>query len=359
MGDATTKDKIESFQALRMFACIGVVVSHLGITYLSPWGHWGVSTFFILSGFLMAYRYEDRKLDASIFNNIKFSYGKIAKSYPLHLFTMLMMIALWFVGDKTELQRTFHPIKTIILNIFLIQNWLPSNREINSVAWFLSALLLIYMLFPWFNLRKDSKTAFVDLVLLTASQVVLPGLFVYYIKLYITDYSDMVLWFTYYCPFVRSLDFFIGCNLYKIYETRKNSGSDLRVLYYFLIIFGIFISLIPQKASWWWIGVIPYTFPSCALVMVFSSDRYKLSYLLINKFTIFIGNISQNIFLIHMVVFYYIDSVIHLIFGRYDYNWVPVIKLIFGFPTIILLSYSWDRIYKIVRMFKDKSINLQ
>ena len=54
------KKKIDSLQALRAIAFFGIFISHCG---LIDFGKLGVSVFFIMSGFLMFYNYEDKTLD--------------------------------------------------------------------------------------------------------------------------------------------------------------------------------------------------------------------------------------------------------------------------------------------------------
>lgn len=48
--------KIQSLQGLRAVAFIFILISHCGINF-GGFGEWGVSVFFILSGFLMSYNY--------------------------------------------------------------------------------------------------------------------------------------------------------------------------------------------------------------------------------------------------------------------------------------------------------------
>lgn len=49
--------KIDNMYLLRTLFCVGVVLSHVPFTITGSLGAWGVSGFFILSGFLMTYNY--------------------------------------------------------------------------------------------------------------------------------------------------------------------------------------------------------------------------------------------------------------------------------------------------------------
>ena len=52
------KQKIQTLQSLRGLAFMGIFLSHLGLAKL---GAWSVSVFFILSGFVMYYSYENKR----------------------------------------------------------------------------------------------------------------------------------------------------------------------------------------------------------------------------------------------------------------------------------------------------------
>ena len=115
-----TNNRIESLQALRAIAFIGIFLSHAGAPI-----KWilGVSIFFVLSGFLLNYKHSDELLDYSPKGMFKFSIDRIKKLYPLHIITMICAIVLEIV---TLIQRGL-TIKAIIfligktvLNIFLL-----------------------------------------------------------------------------------------------------------------------------------------------------------------------------------------------------------------------------------------------
>ena len=67
--------KIESLQALRALAFLGIFLLHVGCGV--EWATLGVACFFVLSGFLLVNSYRGKELELSIFNNFKFSIKKI------------------------------------------------------------------------------------------------------------------------------------------------------------------------------------------------------------------------------------------------------------------------------------------
>ena len=65
-----------SIQALRAIAFLAIFTYHCGIT---PGGPWGVSVFFVISGFCMYFSYRDKCLSFSVKDNLFFAINKIKK----------------------------------------------------------------------------------------------------------------------------------------------------------------------------------------------------------------------------------------------------------------------------------------
>lgn len=144
--------KLESLQAVRALAFLGILTSHCGVSEL---GAWGVSVFFILSGFVMVYNYlpgSDR-ITLSWKANWSFSIKKIAKLYPLHLLMMCIMVLLELVIWGEEIVARLKPLAIgIVTNVLLVQTWIPQGTvyfSLNGVAWYLSCCVFLYFMFPY------------------------------------------------------------------------------------------------------------------------------------------------------------------------------------------------------------------
>lgn len=94
------EERLNQIQALKGIAFLGVALSHTGLVCFYSSGHWGVSLFLTLSGFMMTYKYlfANRIPCISFVNLLKFVWNKMKKLYPLHVVTMLAMLIFEFIG---------------------------------------------------------------------------------------------------------------------------------------------------------------------------------------------------------------------------------------------------------------------
>lgn len=145
-----SKNRIYSIQSLRAIAFLGVCLSHCGI---GEAGTWGVSVFIILSGFLMTYNYYEKNIEKmNLKESIIFSIHKIRKLYLLHIITMVFAVLIEVVKIKNFLVDIKNLIFKIIVNILLIQAWVPKisiNFSLNGVSWYLSLCAFLYFSFPF------------------------------------------------------------------------------------------------------------------------------------------------------------------------------------------------------------------
>ncbi len=104
-----------------------------------------VGTFFLISGFILTYNYDDR---ATTLRKRDFWLARFARLYPTYIFVLLLSTPLLFA----EWQARPHPEfwAGLLVTPLLLQGWSPSLATFwNTVAWTLSADLLLYLLFPY------------------------------------------------------------------------------------------------------------------------------------------------------------------------------------------------------------------
>jgi peptidoglycan/LPS O-acetylase OafA/YrhL len=130
---------------------LGIVLFHFTpphMRYLDPFidnSFVFVGFFFLLSGFILSYNYADRP---GPFSNRDFWRARFARLYPVYLLALLlsfeMLKAEWHARSHTEF------FSGLVLTPLLLQGWSPSLATFwNTVAWTLSAEVVLYAAFPW------------------------------------------------------------------------------------------------------------------------------------------------------------------------------------------------------------------
>lgn len=167
-GPRTGRLELTGLTGIRALAAGWVVVEHFRLVLyglfpgteavLGPWirsGFLGVEVFFVLSGFIIAYNYADRFAAFSWSGYRAFLELRFARIYPVHLVTLLAMLALVLgartLGVALSADGGYTPLSFAVnlLNaqaVFGIPAW-------NSPAWSISAEFAAYLAFPLIALR--------------------------------------------------------------------------------------------------------------------------------------------------------------------------------------------------------------
>lgn len=320
MNENAVKGKVISLQALRAFAFLGIFLSHAG----SPvrWGFLGVSIFLVLSGFLMIYKYGNKSIVCSIKENIAFSLRKIKKLYLLHIITMCLAVLLTvmkYTYMGWTLKRIVYLIGTIGLNVTLLQTWVPHSRvnsSLNGVAWYLSATMFLYFMFPyvkkWIANKKNSTLMAICFALFVIEIVVcVPWIY------FLGSESPIYIWFMYCFPIFRLGDFFVGCCLGKWYSEKELridlsfvKSSVLEILATVITVF-VYLWIKQNHENVFLLAINNFTTLYIALavmwILLFAYNKGIITKILTNRVTIFVGNISAYTFLIHYVITLYVS----------------------------------------------------
>lgn len=330
----TKSNKITSIQALRGIAFLGIASFHCGLSLFGPWS---VSIFFVLSGFLMMYSYNNRSLECSLKNSFAFSLHKIKKLYPLYLLTSLAMVIL---EKETS-------IKILALNTFLLQSWVPDsniNYSLNGVAWFYSDMLFLYLMFPLVRKAikgyKEKKSA---IIVLSGIVVLLSVITVSarYIGAKNTSLQTICTWIEYVCPITRLGDFVVGCNLCYIFINSKNNLSTAQATVWEIV--AVIATLVSQVVYYLnskneVIDYMAYLYLPIAILCVylFTIKRGLITKICSNKLLIYIGNLSGHAFLIHrpaaeyLYSFVKIESIPHRIYDVIIFTVSIIITVLFA-----------------------------
>lgn len=104
-----------------------------------------VGTFFLISGFILTYNYADRALTL---RKRDFWLARFARLYPTYLFVLLLSTPLLWAERQARPHAEFWT--GLVVTPLLLQGWSPSLATFwNTVAWTLSADLLLYFMFPY------------------------------------------------------------------------------------------------------------------------------------------------------------------------------------------------------------------
>ncbi len=150
-GAAARRPNLPALTGLRCLLALGIMFFHFTpphMRFLDPVfdsAYVFVGFFFLLSGFVLAYNYSGRSapLDKRVFWRARF-----ARSYPVYLLSLAisfsMLQAEWHARSHADF------FVGLILTPLLLQGWSPGLATFwNTVAWTLSAEVLLYAAFPW------------------------------------------------------------------------------------------------------------------------------------------------------------------------------------------------------------------
>ncbi|MFE4543435.1 acyltransferase family protein [Arthrobacter sp. NPDC056727] len=145
-----SRTRLDSLTGLRFIAAMLVVLYHAAVTLvpemypLVSMGQTGVTFFFMLSGFVLAWSMKPST------SKRQFYWRRFARIWPLHALTAIAAVVLAFAtqGDQS--------LPKFLASLFLVQAWLGEQHWVyayNGVSWSLSCEAFFYAVFPFLALR--------------------------------------------------------------------------------------------------------------------------------------------------------------------------------------------------------------
>lgn len=291
---------INTLTSMRFFFALMVFMSHIASenSRFFAEGFVGVNFFFILSGFIIAYSYSGRLSERK--TSVKnFYIARFARIYPMHLLTLIVSVL--FITNGS-IQILWDNIKTFLLNLFLLQGFIP-NKDIyfsfNAVSWSISDEMFFYALFPilaliFAKIRSGYKIFSIGLmaVIIIVLNIKLPNAYYKHAILYIN-------------PFIRSFDFILGIYLYELWIYFKKYNIKERYFNYLEIgsiaLFGLSVFLSEYVPVNFRYSV--YYWPSISLLLfTFAYQRGFISKLISIKPLLRLGEASYCFYMIHVLV---------------------------------------------------------
>lgn len=157
MQGTHARPHLRALTSLRFFAALLVVIHHdidfirphqpLGSLQVLQQGSIGVTFFFVLSGFVLAYNYADRLSKAGGVSVVEFLISRVARIMPLHL---LMVVALFLDCVALVAHHGLPGMLAIGANATLTHAFVPMiSMVLNTPTWSLSCEMFFYATFPF------------------------------------------------------------------------------------------------------------------------------------------------------------------------------------------------------------------
>ena len=338
--------QIYGIQSLRTIACLIIFVCHAG--YGPSWGlgAWGVSVFFVISGFVLVFsqwekqtEWEAVTLKTAVLSAIK----RLKKLFLLHVIMLLVGLAQEIVKtDKSFADYFFE----LAVTIPFLQTWFPTTyRALNSVDWYLSVTAFLYVCFPFIlYFLKNFEPNIITTTILTFSFF----LFQFIVGSIIVSLQPTVdiKWIIYSFPLYRLWDFLIGCFVGYCYLSFSNSritktGATIAesiIIAAIVISFTLYKRLLPMGGIKQAFAMVTLFLPSSvALVYFFAVGKGYLSRILTNRITLMFAGITSYFFLIHRLMLSIVRVCINY-FRRGDNN-LLVMLVAFVLSVIASILY--------------------
>lgn len=311
------KGRITVLNALRGFACLIILLSHT-INVFPIIGRGGATFFLVLSGFLMTYNYLPRFQEFqnslkglnSIKENVCFATQRMKKIYSLNILLMtagmILQIYSYFVRRLLPHDALSDLCFRLFSNVFLLQAWIPNSEKVvlNGPSWYLSVAFFCYFMFFYIVivLRKIKKKISLQKCLLFV--VFLQILYTILVSVYC---EEMLIYLIYYFPLYRISDFCIGIILGWLYiEKNEQWSSSWREAIALITVLISQVLYVMVRDSWYAIDLL-FIPSSIMLCVFFAEGRGLFSKAFEAKWIQWIGNRSSYIYIIHMMIFQYLN----------------------------------------------------
>lgn len=223
---------LPSLTGLRWTAALMVFLYHVhiveyfggraqdAITFAFGAGNSGVSFFFVLSGFVLAWSSATAPTGRRI---LTFYRRRFARVYPLHLITagFALVMAVAFAPDTAQ------GLRPLAANLALVQSWvleIPYFQGLNPVSWSLACEAFFYLCFPlllWPLRRLGPRSAWVVAGLALATVVAIPTVWD------LSGVPDGTVWARDFFPLVRLPEFVLGIAVAELVRSGRWRGPGL------------------------------------------------------------------------------------------------------------------------------------
>lgn len=281
--------------ALMVFAAHCYVIDPHFSHFLYKEGFVGVSFFFVLSGFIIAYNYQ-RKIEHREVSRREFWVARFARVYPLHLATLILSL----LTGGYLLTTNWDTILKFMSQLFLVHPFVPQIDyffSFNSPSWSLGCEQLFYFLFPFLALWLNNTRRLIGVLAVTG--------FIAIWGMYFTP-EEQIRAYWYVNPLTRLPDFLIGMLIFQLYDKRAVNWNVNQATWFEIGAIILFVVFYYSGSA----GILPkvyrysvyYWLPISAVLYVFAINKGRISHFLSNKYLVIGGDISFAMYLIHLFI---------------------------------------------------------
>jgi peptidoglycan/LPS O-acetylase OafA/YrhL len=256
-------------------------------------GWFGVDIFFLLSGFILSHVHLCQFQSPDWRTARTFLFLRLSRIYPVHLFSLLVVVGFFFLtvalGKPLEGRPRFQA-DLLIANLFLVQSWgWAKNDSWNVLAWSISTEWCMYLLFPLVaTLVARQRNGTVALIG--------AGLALLVMETMIRGVGLNSTFTTYEWGILRNLGSFLaGCLLFVAFRSGRFDGFP-----WAWIELGCMASLLIAVLVWRSsFAALP---AAAGLIFALASGKGWISWLCGRRSSLFLGEISYSLYMMHMVV---------------------------------------------------------
>ena len=394
---AGRRQDVPALTGLRFLAAFSVLLAHglaatvannqppHGVTFwLMTASGFGMTLFFVLSGFVIHYNYASLVTDGGFRGIVAFFWARFARLYPLFLLMLLIYVLVsqyhvaYWTGHPEKIGSIFQALPYFLLSI---QSWIykliggesliDAIRGGSPPTWSISTEWFFYFAYPcvaWLILRARPAAAIVIIaglwcVLWTALSTSLydriPQLNAWAVAHFgpvasaQNEQDSFVHWLLYLSPYLRIGEFVLGVITAQLYVALRNrdatrlenvvantvfvaTAASVPVILYLANEPDVAVTIFRKMAMNFALA------PSVALIVFFAA-RYQsaASRLLTSRPAIALGEASYSIYLVHSIV---LIAAVRLTDGAMHgaaYNVVKLIVLMAIVIAVSLLLYAY------------------
>jgi peptidoglycan/LPS O-acetylase OafA/YrhL len=251
----------------------------------------GVDLFFGLSGFILAHNYLRQFQMISSIDYRRFLGMRLARMYPVHLFTLLALLVGVLLGHLAHFRFNMPErlgVEQFLQNVVLIHAWaVPWAPSWNGPAWSISAEWFAYLLFPFLAFAVVKSRS----LKVALAGALLPLFLLFVLSISVTHQPLH--------PLLRiACEFTSGVFLYQVYQT-----GWLKHLNWSAITLGLITGVVTLVFA---IDALHYEhrhYPVAPLVVFFvfalAHARTGIAQLMSLSFMIFLGEASYSLYMTH------------------------------------------------------------